>query len=125
MRPLVIVFFAPETDDLSGMGDVFEPVLVQAFVTQFAVKAFDVAILYGLAGIYEYMVDSFGIRPRIHRIAGEFRTVVAEDFPRHPVKQDGLVQKVGNVGRDKIIYPYALEGILAASLESLLHRKHK
>ena len=76
MRSLVIVLLAPEADDLSGMSDVFEPVLVQAFVTQTAVETFDVAVLHGLAGIYEDMVYLLGIRPFIHRIAGELRTVV-------------------------------------------------
>lgn len=96
MRSLVIVLLAPEADDLPGMGDVFEPVLVQAFVTQLAVKAFNVAVLHGLAGIYEYVIDLSGIRP-IHRITGELRTVVTEDFLRHPVKQDGLVEEASDL----------------------------
>ena len=76
MRPFVIVFVTPKTDDLPRMRYVSEPVLVQAFVTQTAVETFDVAVLHGLAGIYEDMVYLLGIRPFIHRIAGELRTVV-------------------------------------------------
>lgn len=97
MWSLVIVFLAPVTDDFSGMSDVFESVLVQTFVTQLAVKAFDVAVLHGLAGIYEDVVDLPGIRPLIHRITGELRTVITEDLLRHPVEQDGLVQKAGDL----------------------------
>ena len=63
MRPFMIVFVTPKTDDLPRMRYVFEPVLVQAFITQAAVKAFDVTVLHGLAGIYEDMVYLLGIRP--------------------------------------------------------------
>ena len=97
MRPFVIVFVTPKTDDRPRMRYVFEPVLVQAFVTQTAVETFDVAVLHGLAGIYEDMVYLLGIRPFIHRIAGELRTVVTEDFFGHPVEQDCLVQEAGDL----------------------------
>lgn len=53
--------------------------------------------MHGLAEIYEYVVDLFGIRPLIHRITGELRVVVTEDFLGHLVEQDGLVQKAGDL----------------------------
>lgn len=49
MQSLVIVVLAPVADVFPGMGDVFEPILVQAFVTQLAVKAFNVAVLHAWA----------------------------------------------------------------------------
>ena len=101
----MIVLLAPEADDLSGMSDVFEPVLVQAFVTQLTIEAFNVAVLHGLAGVYEYVIDLLGIRPLIHRVAGELRTVVTEDFLRHPVKQDSFVQKASDLlAADRSVY---------------------
>ena len=45
----LVVVLAPDGDDLAGLRQGFEPVLVEAFVPELAVEALDVGVLGGLA----------------------------------------------------------------------------
>lgn len=53
MRPLAIVFLAPLLDDLPSVPHRDEPVLVQAFISELAVKALNVRVLLRLAWLDE------------------------------------------------------------------------
>lgn len=57
MWALLVVVSAPVGDDSSCFKEVFKPADAQAFLTQLAVKAFDIAILRGLAGLRMHEVD--------------------------------------------------------------------
>jgi hypothetical protein len=58
MGPDLVVVPSPELDGLSGAGNIGEPVLIEAFVTQLAVEAFDVAVLRRLARSDEVKRDA-------------------------------------------------------------------
>ena len=49
MRPHVIVVEAPTRDDLPRFGQIQESMLIQAFVPESAVEAFNVSVLHRLA----------------------------------------------------------------------------
>jgi hypothetical protein len=51
----------------------YKPVLVQVFVAEPSVEAFDVRILYGLAGADERQRDAGLVSPCIQHLAREFR----------------------------------------------------
>ena len=47
---LFVVFAMPASDDRGGMGEAYEPVLVQAFISEVAVEGLDIGVLVGFAG---------------------------------------------------------------------------
>jgi chromate transporter len=50
VRALAVVFDPPSLNSLSGVREAQEPVLVEAFIPELAVEAFDVRIVMGLPG---------------------------------------------------------------------------
>ncbi|MPN40286.1 hypothetical protein SDC9_187822 [bioreactor metagenome] len=79
MGPLGIVFLPPVFDDLTGMAHRHEPVLVQTFIPELTVEAFDVSILLWFAWLNEAQAQSLAICPFIEHLAGEFRAVIDGD----------------------------------------------
>ena len=51
MGSVFIIVSSPVTDDFSGMGQIPEPVFVQALVSETPIEAFDEAILSRLSGL--------------------------------------------------------------------------
>jgi len=76
---LLVVFLAPVLDDLSGMTHRQEPVLIEAFIPESTVKAFNKAVLGWLAGLDEVDMNTVCISPFIHELAGKLRPVVRGD----------------------------------------------
>lgn len=67
--------------------------LVEAFITELAVEAFDVAVLHGLAGLDQQVVDAMPLGPGDEGPAGEFRTVVGANGARIATEAGRLVQR--------------------------------
>lgn len=75
MGPVVVVIVSPGRDDPLGVGEAQEPVLVEALVPEAPVKALDLAVLHGTAGINEVQVHAVFERPLVQGPAGELRAV--------------------------------------------------
>ncbi len=62
VRSHLVVVLTPDGDDLTGLSQGFEPVLVEAFVPELPVEAFDVGVLGGFARLdqdcAEYLVPA-------------------------------------------------------------------
>ena len=75
----VIVILPPCLDEMTGMGERQEPVLVEAFIAELAVEAFGVAVLCWLARSDVVPFDMVMMCPLQDSPAGEFRAVIADD----------------------------------------------
>ncbi len=58
-----VVVLAPKGDDLSGLGQGLEPVLIEAFVPEPAVEAFDIGGLGGLSRLDQDVLDTSRLQP--------------------------------------------------------------
>ena len=79
MRPDAVVVMAPQSQLLAGIREVVEDPLIQAFIPQTAVEAFDQAILLRFAGV-DLVPGNAGItRPFEDRGAGKFGAIITDD----------------------------------------------
>ncbi len=74
-----VVVDPPVFDDFACFTDAREPVLVQAFLSEPAIEAFDVGILGRLAGINEVQLNALVISPRIKRPTAQFRAITPSE----------------------------------------------
>jgi len=75
VRSVGVVVDPPFLDDLTSLVEVCKQVLVEAFVAQPAVEAFDKAVLHRLAGRDVVPLDSKLLLPGQDRIRGELGAV--------------------------------------------------
>nr|WP_245953253.1 hypothetical protein [Alteromonas aestuariivivens] len=74
----MVVMIAPQVNFLSGFVQATEPILIQTGVAEFPVEAFHEGILYWLSGLNEVEFDLPFLRPKEHRLTGEFGPVVTD-----------------------------------------------
>ena len=79
MGPDVVVVVAPEGQFAAGISQAVEDFLVQAFVAQAAVEAFDVAILLRLARVDVVPFDAVRVGPFQDGLAGELGSVARQE----------------------------------------------
>ena len=75
----LIVFLPPGFDEAAGFSQGGEPVLIEAFVAELAVEAFDERILCGFAWGGEVQLHAVLPRPVVQDFAGELGAVVERD----------------------------------------------
>ena len=78
MRPVVIVVVAPCRNQMAGMAQGWEQVLVQALVPQTAVEAFHEAVLHRLARRDVVPFDLAVLLPFEHGVRRQLGAVVAD-----------------------------------------------
>ncbi len=96
--PHFVVILAPQGDDLPGLGQGLEPVLVEAFVPEPAVEAFDIGVLGGLSRLDQDVLDASCLQPGHEGPAGEFRAVVGPDGLRVTSEACCALQHPGDIG---------------------------
>jgi hypothetical protein len=74
----------PLINSVSGFVKGSEPVLIQAFVPEFAIEALDKRILGGLTWLDKPKLYPSISGPEVHGFAGEFTAVVHGDHSRQP-----------------------------------------
>lgn len=98
VRELEVVFKTPRVDHDLRFGKAREQVLIQAFVTEFAIEALDVGVLDAPSRPDESQTNAPGVRPLVKNPASELRAVVhADSFGGaargdHPVELASLAQ---------------------------------
>lgn len=75
----MVVFRLPSADEVAGVTNAAEPVLVEAFIAQAAVEALCIGVLDRLSGSDEAQSNAALICPRIKNAASELRAVVHGD----------------------------------------------
>ena len=88
MRPDVVVVVSPGIDGLPGIGQILEPVFVQAIVSERTVETLDKRVLHGFAGLNEVQLRSTALAPEEHRLTGKFGAVVADNRIRFTASLD-------------------------------------
>ena len=76
VRTNCVVMGPPLLDDAPGIGEIQEPVLVQAAVPEAAVEGFHEGILRRLPGLDEVKLDLVFLTPEKHRLAGHLGFVI-------------------------------------------------
>ena len=79
MRPGSVVALSPALDRLMRVREREEPVLVQAFVSQSPVEAFDECVLYRLAKSDEIETHAALVSPGVESFTLKLRSVVQDD----------------------------------------------
>ncbi len=82
--PNSVIFQRPIFKNFLCFGQAVKPMLVEAFRTEFFIKAFYITILHGLPRIDKYMLHFAIVRPGIHNIARKFRAVIRQYFFGQP-----------------------------------------
>ena len=104
MRPDLVVVLPPDGDSRSGPVQRLKPVVVQAFVPEVAVEAFDVAVLHESAGLDQDVPDALALRPCHEGPARELRPVVSSYRQQVATKDCSAVQQPGHVvPRDAVV----------------------
>ena len=97
MRSDLVVVRPPDRDGVPGLRQRLEPMLVEAFVPEFAVETFNVAILHRAAGLNKDVPDPVALCPCHECATGEFGTVVGSHRTRMPAKQRRPVQQSSHI----------------------------
>ena len=79
MRPEPIVAMPPFFNDRPCLAQGREPFQVQAFVSQFAVEAFNVRVLNWFSRFDKEQLDPILIGPSIQHMTGELRPIIRLD----------------------------------------------
>ena len=96
MRAVVIIVVAPCRNQLAGMAQAVEEMLVQALVPQAAVEALDEAVLHRLARRDVMLFDLPFLLPFEHRVRGQLRAVVADHHAGKPAHLGDPVELPGD-----------------------------
>src|ERR1051325_1312240 len=80
----------PRGDDAARVLETDEPVLVEAFVAEPSIEAFDKAVLHRFSRLDELEFHAVLLSPLIESVADELRTVVADDAARIGVTNRSL-----------------------------------
>ena len=92
VRSDMVVVVVPGCDQLPGVAQVVEDVLVEAFLAQPSVEALGEGVLDWLARANEVELDAACMRPRIECAPGELRAVIDDDRLREAVQLAGTVE---------------------------------
>ena len=87
VRSTLVVVSAPCADDLAGLGERAEPVLVQALVAELAVEALHVRVLRRFPGLYQTQRHAVAVGPAIERVTGELGTLIGAQHPRQTAER--------------------------------------
>lgn len=95
--PDLVVVLAPECDGRPGLLQRLEPLLVEALVPEFAIEAFDVAVLHRPPWLDQDVADTMGLRPAHEGAACELRTVVRAHGQRVAPEDRRLIEQPRDV----------------------------
>ena len=83
--PLLVIVAVPSLDLLCSILQAQKPVLIQALLSEAAVKRFDEGIIRGLAGAGEVQDYAMSVSPQVNFLGDKLRAVVQPDAFRHPI----------------------------------------
>lgn len=96
MRAMVVVVVAPCRNQMAGMAQAGEEVLVQAFVPQAAIEALDQAVLHRFSWRDVMPLHPSILRPFEHGVRRQFGSVVADHHTGIAPHLGDPVQLAGN-----------------------------
>ena len=80
MRSDVVVVLSPLINFKASFVQASEPMLIQAFVSELAIQAFNKSVLCRLAWLDKAKRDIGFLAPEEHSFAGELSAIVADDL---------------------------------------------
>lgn len=91
MWPVGVVIQPPVFNLGSSIVQTDKNMFVEALIPELTVEALNIGILGRLPGLDKVQFDTVRIRPGIHSLADEFRSVVdGDDFGQSPGQHDAL-----------------------------------
>lgn len=94
----MVIVVLPTRQHLSGVSEAVKDFLVEAFIPQFSIEAFNEAVLLGLARSDLMPCDAGLVLPFQNGAAGQFCPVVGHDGIRLAVEPDTAI-KLANYSR--------------------------
>ena len=88
MRPDIVIVISPEGQFLAGIREAVEYLLIQAFIPQAAVEAFDQAVLLRLSWVDVMPGDASIACPLEDRRAGKLSAIIADNAVGFAVSPD-------------------------------------
>ncbi|SEK72843.1 hypothetical protein SAMN04487787_103282 [Kosakonia sacchari] len=92
MRPTFVIVLPPGINDFPRVGNIAEPVLIQAFIPKATVKTLNKPVLRWLAQLDYAQFHSMLKGPLIERATGKFRALIGSYRRRIATKQRNAVQ---------------------------------
>ena len=99
VRSDFVVVTSPACDFASGIGQTREPVLVETFIPEAAIEAFNVGVLCRTARFNQNVFDLVCLRPGQKGSGRELWPIVGSDGPRVAAKLRCLVKQACDVAR--------------------------
>lgn len=96
MGAMVIVIVTPRRDQLPGVAQVGEQVLVETLVSQAAVEALDEAVLHGLSRRDVVPLDLPVFLPFQDGIRRKFGPIIADHHARITARSGDIIELTGN-----------------------------
>ena len=87
----MVIVLTPLINYVSGFVQRSEPIGIQALFTELAIETFNECISRRLAWLDKGELHTGFLRPKEHRLAGEFSPVVADVRPRSLPLKDQIV----------------------------------
>jgi hypothetical protein len=115
MRAVSIVVTSPAFDEDLGFVQRIEEFPVQQFISQFAIKRFDIAVLPRAAGLNKQGLDTHALSPVPHRVGSEFGGVI-----RTNMRGDSAVDKELGQAGEHIVRPQTARNLNRQTLPSVL-----
>lgn len=95
---LLVVIPTPFGDQLPSVVQAGEPVIVEAFIPEAAVEAFDEGVLGGLAGLNQFELDAVPIGPLVQCPPRELWPLVGSDSSGIAAEGRDAVEDAGDIG---------------------------
>ena len=76
MTTTLVIITPPGLDHLAGLGDIIEPMQIEAFIAQRPIKGLDEGVVGRFAPAREVDAYAIVISPQIYHLTGKFRAVV-------------------------------------------------
>lgn len=92
MWSTLVIIQSPVINDLPGVNNIAEPVLIQAFITKASVKTLNKSVLRWLAGLDKSQLHTMLKSPLIECAAGKLRALIGSYHSRIAAKQRNAVQ---------------------------------
>ena len=104
VRPALVLVGSPHADDLAGLGERKEVVLVHALFAELAVDALQIRVLRRLVDLYRTQRHAVTVGPAIERVTGELGTLISAQHPRQTVERAYPIEHPSNVlARDAVV----------------------
>ena len=121
MWPYGIVVAPRALDDDLSLRQCVEDLSIEQFVTQTSIKALDVSVLPGAAGLDVGGLGTDSFDPLLHRLGHELRTIIGADVTRDATQDEQVGQHVDHVDSLELAVDTDRQAFVGELVEDIEH----